>query len=220
MPSGVVLDELPFFCIWTDTTTSGHIFTMHQVQLWGLPHLQSSGWYIECPKDKTPSSEKNLRLTIQKSISSVQTNQSTDDDVVVLGDTFDTIGIEDVSIQSSQQIFKDVSNMPIKQAQSSRKHARDVPTKEPLFTEPPTKTRRTQASTKHSPSTSTFFHRHATAPRPSLISRDHNILVSELVLNDTVASMQKIFKSTKQWPSTYHEMSSFLDKVTFIYILS
>ena len=217
MPTDAVQDDLPFFCIWTDTATSTHIFTMHQVKLWSLPHLQSCAWYIECPTDKTPSSEQNLRMSIEIATPSrVQTNQFTeDDDVVVLGDTFDAIGIQDVSIQSSQQVFQDVTNVGL--TQSTRKHARDVPTKETIPIEPPTKTRRFQASAKHSPSTSSIIHRDAQALRPHLISRDHNFLVSELVLNDTVANMQKTFKVTKQWPSTYHEMSSFLDKVTFIY---
>jgi hypothetical protein len=214
--AGAVQDDLPFFCIWTDIATSSHIFTIHQVQLWSLPHLQLCAWYIECPKDKTPSLEQNLRMSIDNATPSrVQTNQSTeDDDVVVLGGTFDAIGIQDVSIQSSQQVFQDVTNVGL--TQSTRKHARDVPTNETISVQPPTKTRRFQASAKHSPSTSSILHRDAQALRPHLISRDHNLSIYELLLNDTVANMQKTFKVTKEWPSTYHEMSSFLDKVIFI----
>lgn len=218
VPAGAVQDDLPFFLIWTDIATPSHIFTAHQLQLWSLPHLQSCAWYIECPKDKTPSSEQDLRLSIENTTptpSRVQTILSADDDVVVLGDTLNAIGIQDASIQSSQQFSHD--DVDVRPTQCTRKHPRDVPTKETTPLQPPSKSRRFLASSKHSPSSSSIIHRHAQTHRPHLISRDHNFLACELLLNDTVANMQKIFKTTKQWPSTYHEMSSFLDKVIFIY---
>lgn len=73
---------------------------MHQLQLWRFLHFQSCAWYIECLIGKIHSSKQNLWLSIEKAIMTpprVQTNQSTDDDVVVLGDTLDAFGIQDFS---------------------------------------------------------------------------------------------------------------------------
>jgi len=48
-----------------DPNSSSTMYNDHMVTDWGLVHLEQCGWYLDCPKNKTPPSEQILRKKIE-----------------------------------------------------------------------------------------------------------------------------------------------------------
>lgn len=56
------MGEPRFFPNWRDTSTRDScMFTTEICLDWSLPHYEDCGWYLDCPKDACPASEKTIR---------------------------------------------------------------------------------------------------------------------------------------------------------------
>ena len=57
-----VTREPTFFPNWRDTGARDLCMYTTQICLdWSLPNHEGCGWYLDCPKDVCPSSEKAIR---------------------------------------------------------------------------------------------------------------------------------------------------------------
>jgi hypothetical protein len=62
IPHKCVIGEPRFFPNWRDTGAGDScMFTTEICLDWSLPHYEDCGWYLDCPKDACPSSEKTIR---------------------------------------------------------------------------------------------------------------------------------------------------------------
>ena len=67
IPHKCVIGEPRFSLYWRDIGAEDScMFTIEICLDWSLPHYEDCGWYLDCPKDACPSSEKTIRHKMMK----------------------------------------------------------------------------------------------------------------------------------------------------------
>lgn len=210
-----------FYASYLEAASKSCMFTEEQREQWTTVHVLQGGWYIKCPVDACPLEEEALK-SANSGNQAPMVEVATD---CIAGGSSQTppvqfIDLEDTpndpkprksrrSLRKTSQLPNDVSQGApasvslVGESSQGRKRAssgRDLST-------PP-----------HPPKVlkqyvGEYLHL-IQLVRPNVISRSHDSIVFELVLNDTPAQMLDFKKTTHAWPPSYVEMTGFLDKVS------
>lgn len=64
-PKGVILSLFPFFLIWIDPKVDNNMYHKDLLKDWSTIHLKQCGWYLDCPKDSTPTSKVSFQMNFE-----------------------------------------------------------------------------------------------------------------------------------------------------------
>ena len=193
------LDKLPpFFDSFKDVQSENSMFTHEICKHWDEVHWYECGWYLDCPKSKTPHSELELRNRLEPTFVSPTVEEE-------LPYTEPTKGKRKKIAQVSGQ-FKD--NV--------------IEIGEPFSKKRKVLQPATPSDTNHIfPSVLEPFSSLRIKTKPPQMTQCNSDKDSfELILNDSFLNILNVKEKTKTWPQSFHDINAFLTKVFFLPILS
>ena len=188
------LDKLPpFFDTFKDVQSENSIFSPEIRKQWDEVHWYECGWYSDCPPNKTPHSELELRDRLEPTFV--------------------------FSILDQNLPYTKPTRGKRKKITQVCTHSKE---NDIMSGEPFTKKRRvlqpaTSSYTNHViPSMlEPFFSIRIKTKVPKLTACNSNQISFELILNDSFLNILNVKEQTKTWPQFFYDINTFFTKVFF-----
>jgi hypothetical protein len=188
------LDKLPtFFDSFKDIQSENSMFTPEMCKDWNEVHWYECGWYLDCPKSKTPHSELELRNRLEPS--------------------FVPPTVEEDFPRSAPIKGKRKSTTQVPEQSKDNGILNDEPSGKKLKVSKPS----TSSSTNPALSTilEPFTYLRIKTKNLQTTQCSYNNDSFDLILNDFFLNILNVKEKTDFWPQSFHDINAFLTKVFF-----
>ena len=169
------------------------MFTPEICKDWNEVHWYECGWYLDCPKSKTPHSELELRNHLEPAFVPPTVEEDFPRSAPIKGKRKNSVQVPE----------KSKDNDPMNDEPSSKK----------------LKVSKPSTSSSTNPGFSTILEPFSSLRIKTKVSqttqRTYDNDSFELILNDSFLNIVNVKEKTDSWPQSFHDINAFLTKVFF-----